>query len=269
MRRELQRVPGPDHSADNYCAVEETYWDSDGQMASQVLFDYLPGGLRIDNVKALPQQSKDWFWQAHGHDPLVTDANKNVSLTTRSTLGLISQGALTTQQSTQCNLRDGSVTLTHETWKGLEKPVVGAAITTTQTLNQNGQCTRVTEDIPGYAKQARTWAITYDGLGRPETLTQPDKSIIAWAYEGLNNAPTRMSVKKSAKAPERVLASRTFKEGAVSTLVRGSDTSQTLRARPDGYVKPDGTSLYHARNDDGSLSWYAQKAAAQRSGRLW
>lgn len=23
-------------------------------------------------------------------------------------------------------------------------------------------------------------------------------------------------------------------------------------------MKPDGTSLYHARNDDGSLSWYAQ-----------
>jgi len=262
VRRELQRVPGPDHSADNYCAVEETYWESDGQMAGQVLFDYLPGGLRIDNVKALPEQSKDWFWQARGHDPVVTDANQNVSLTTRSTLGLISQGALTTQQSTQCNLRDGSVTLTHETWKGLEKPTAGAAITTTQTLNQKGQRTRVTEDIPGYAKQARTWAITYDGLGRPETLTQPDKSIIAWAYEGLNDAPTRMSVKKSAKAPERILASRTFKEGAVSTLVRGSDTSQTLSARPDGYVKPDGTSLYHARNDDGSLSWYAQKGSS-------
>ncbi|WP_296235218.1 RHS repeat domain-containing protein [Pseudomonas sp. UBA4617] len=265
VRRELQRVPGPDHSADNYCTVEETSWDSDGQMASQVMFDYLPGGLRIDNVKALPQQSKDWFWQAHGHDPVVTDANRNVSLTTRSTLGLISQGALTTQQSTQRNLADGSVTLMQETWKGLEKPAAGAAITTTQTLNQKGQRTQVTEDIPGYAKQTRTWDITYDGLGRPETLTQPDKSILAWAYEGLNDAPIRMSVKKSANAPERVLASRTFNEGSVSTLVRGSDTGQTLRTRPDGYVKPDGTSLYHARNDDGSLSWYAQSASSTTS----
>lgn len=261
VRRELQRVPGPDHSAGNYCAVEETSWNSDGQMAGQVIFDYLPGGLRIDNVKALPEQSKDWFWQANGHDPVVTDANQNVSLTTRSTLGLISQGALTTQQSTQRNLPDGSVTLTHESWKGLEKPAAGAAITTTQTLNQKGQCTQVSEDIRGYARQARTWDITYDGLGRPETLTQPDKSIIAWAYEGLNDAPTRMSVKKSANAPERVLASRTFNEGSVSTLVRGSDTRQTLRTRPDGYVKPDGTSLYHARNDDGSLSWYAQSGS--------
>ncbi|HEN8799880.1 TPA: hypothetical protein U8251_002472 [Pseudomonas putida] len=261
VRRELQRVPGPDHGAGNYCTVEQTSWDSDGQMAGQVMFDYLPGGLRIDNVKALPERSKDWFWQAHGHDPVVTDTNQNVSLTTRSTLGLISQGALSTQQTTQRNLRDGSVTLTHEAWKGLEKPAAGAAITTTQTLNQKGQRTQVTEDIPGYAKQARTWNISYDGLGRAETLTQPDKSIITWAYEGLNDAPTRMSVKKSANAPERVLASRTFNEGAVATLVRGSDTSQTLRTRPDGYVKPDGTSLYHARNDDGSLSWYAQKGS--------
>ncbi|MBV4543201.1 RHS repeat-associated core domain-containing protein [Pseudomonas vlassakiae] len=265
VRRALQRVPGPDHSADNYCTVEETSWDSDGQMASQVMFDYLPGGLRIDNVKALPEHSKDWFWQAHGHDPVVTDANQNVSLTTRSTLGMISHGPLNTRQSTQRNLRNGSVTLTHETWQGLEKPAAGAAITTTETFNEKGQRTKVTEDIPDYAKQARTWAITYDGLGRPETLTQPDKSIIAWAYEGLNDAPTRMSVKKSAKAPERVLASRTFNEGAVSTLVRGSDTSQTLRTRPDGYVKPDGTSLYHARNDDGSLSWYAQKGSSTAS----
>ncbi|QHG65578.2 RHS repeat-associated core domain-containing protein [Pseudomonas putida] len=262
VRRELQRVPGTDHGPDNYCTVEQTSWDSDGQMAGQVMFDYLPGGLRIDNVKALPEQSKDWFWQAHGHDPVITDAHQNVSLTTRSTLGLISQGALATQQTTQRNLRDGSVTLTHETWKGLEQPAAGAAITTTQTLNQKGQRTQVTEEIPGYAKQARTWAISYDGLGRPEKLTQPDKSIIAWAYEGLNEAPTRISVKKSANAPERVLASRTFNEGTVSTLVRGSDTSQTLRARPDGYVKPDGTSLYHARNDDGSLSWYAQKGSS-------
>lgn len=265
VRRELQRVPGPDHSAANYCTVEETSWDSDGQMAGQVMFDYLPGGLRIDNVKALPQQSKDWFWQAHGHDPVVTDKNQNMSLTTRSTLGLISQGALTTQQSTQRNLPDGSVTLTHEIWEGLEKPAAGATIMTTQTLNQKGQRTQVREDIPGYAKQARTWDISYDGLGRPEKLTQPDKSIIAWAYEGLNHAPTRMSVKKSANAPERVLASRTFKEGVVSTLVRGSDTSQTLRTRPDGYVKPDGTSLYHARNDDGSLSWYAKKSSSTAS----
>ncbi len=265
VRRELQRVPGPDHSADNYCTVEKTAWDSDGQMAGQVMFDFLPGGLRIDNVKALPEQSKDWFWQAHGHDPVVTDAKQNVSLTTRSTLGLISQGALTTQQTTQRNQPDGAVTLTHETWKGLEKPATGAAITTTQTLNQKGQRTQVTEDIPGYAKQARTWDISYDGLGRPEKLTQPDKSIIAWAYEGLNDAPTRMSVKKSATAPERVLASRTFNEGAVSTLVRGSDTSQTLRTRPDGYVKPDGTSLYHARNDDGSRSWNAQKGNSTAS----
>lgn len=265
VRRELQRVAGPDHSAGNYCKVEETSWDSDGQMADQVVFDYLPGGLRIDNVKALPEQSKDWFWQAHGHDPVVTDAYQNESLTTRSTLGLISQGALTTQQFTQRNLSDGSVTLTQETWKGLEKPVAGAAITTTETLNQKGQRTQVTEDIPGYAKQARTWDITYDGLGRPETLTQPDKSIIAWAYEGLNDAPTRMSVKKSAKALERVLASRTFDKGIVSTLVRGSDTGQTLRTRADGYVKPDGTSIYHARNDDGSLSWYAQSDSSTTS----
>ncbi|WP_060511867.1 RHS repeat-associated core domain-containing protein [Pseudomonas sp. NBRC 111124] len=265
VRRELQRVPGPDHSADNYCMVEQTSWDSDGQMASQVMFDYLPGGLRIDNVQAVPEQSKDWFWQAHGQDPVVTDANHNVSLTTRSTLGLISQGALSTQQTTQRNLRDGSVTLTHEAWNGLDRPAAGAAIMTTQTLNQKGQRTQVTEDIPGYAKQARTWNITYDGLGRPETLTQPDKSIIAWAYEGLNESPTRMSVKKSASAPERVLASRTFKDGAVSTLVRGSDTSQTLQTRPDGYLKPDGTSLYHARNADGSLSWYAQTGSSTAS----
>lgn len=261
VRRELQRLPGNDHSAANYCVTEQTHWGTDGQIATHVAFDYLPGGLRIDDIKTLPQRSEGWFWQTHGHDTPVTDAEQNESLTSRSTLGLFSKGALTTHQSTQNNNADGSVTLAHEAWEGVEQPASGPAIKTTETINKKGQRERLVEQIPGYAAKERQWDIGYDDLGRQVSVTRPDKSIVSWAYQGLNNVPTSVSVKPSSTAKAKVLASRTLDGGAVATVIRGSDTTQTFKARQGGWVKPDGTAVYREPNADGSVSWYATSDA--------
>lgn len=220
VRRELQRIPGDDHTAANYCLMEQTSWDSDGLIADQVAFDYLPGGLRINNAKTLPQQAKDWFWQTHGDDEPSTDAQENVSRTSRSALGLFSKGALATHQSTHCNLKAGDVSITHETWDGDETPEADATIKTTQRFNKQGRCEGLTEEIPGYLKKARNWDIAYDGLGRQVSVTRPDKSIVTWAYQGLSEEPVSVSVKQSATAEARVLASRTQVDTTNSTLIR-------------------------------------------------
>jgi len=259
VRRELQRQPGNDHRPVNYCVIEETHSGADGQVA----YDYLPGGLRIDHIKALPQQSKGWFWQGKGdgHEAVITDAQKNESLTTSSRLGLFSKGELTSQRSTQRNNADGSVTLTQDVWEGADQPAVDPAISTTETINKKGQRERLAERIPGYAKQDRQWDIAYDELGRQVSVTKPDKSIVTWAYQGLSEVPISVSVKASATAKAKVLASRTLDNDAVTTVVRGSDPDQTFKARQGGWEKPDGTALYQEQNTDGSVSWYAKNSS--------
>lgn len=261
LRRELQRHPGYDHGPDNYCIIEENTWGADGQIANQVSYDYLPGGLRIDNVTVMPQRSEDWCWQTHSKDLPLTHHNKDVSATTCSTIGLFSTGALATRESTHTNRHNGDVTVTHETWKGAEKSAAGTAIKTTETFNDKGLRVGWTEHLPDSGKADRTWNITYDDLRRQTSVTRPDKSIVSWAYTGLSNIPVSVSVKPAGDAKPILLGSRTLEHAGnqrdrVATVTRGSEP--TISTRSDGWNRPDGSAVYRKQDEDGRMSWYTQ-----------
>lgn len=270
VRRELQRVAGPDHSAGNYVPLQQTRWGAGEQPDQNHVYDYLPGGLcTIDSGEvSAPQAVKDWFWQAEGSSLSHDDKKGTQTLTSETVLGLFSGGIQFTQQRRQVNHASGGVSLLNTRWTGKDKPADAKLLRTEQELNARGQLTSLTQHIPAAdgKTKSRSWSMQWDDLDRQTSLTRPDESVVSWTYQGLSTEPVAVSVTpKSGSAKvlgRQTLAGAGNAGDTVTALGRGAK-GQNYSLRQGKIEQPDGTTL-HSAQDDGGTSWYAQAKGAQK-----
>ncbi|PRA28709.1 RHS repeat domain-containing protein [Pseudomonas poae] len=268
VRWELQRTAGTDHTDRNYVYLQEVTYGAEGEITQQCVYDYLPGGLCLRNEGAvLPDNLRDWFWQAEKNDT-TTDAGQGETLTTETLTGTVLKGPLNALEMNQRNHRDGQVTLkqVHKRWHPDRQETSDTGLSTEEVVNAKGQRTRVTETLPGNdAILTRQWDTTYDELGRRTQIAAPDGSVTQWTYQGLSSTPTQIRV-VSRYGEEKVLGQRTLRgagnRGDNITALRVGNAGSPLQYTFDdtGYVQPDSSRLYSVRSDDGNtIAWYAKK----------
>lgn len=271
VRRELQRQPG---EAGEFIVLEASTWGR-GEAPEQVkCFDYLPGGLCMpdDREAQEPSQLRHHFWQAHAEPVASKTKDKEPTLTCDSVLGLMGGDIQFTQRHRQVNHAKGAVTQTFAQWGGHDSSKESTALRTEEKTDARGRKVQYKQHVPltGSAVKSREWQTTWDDLDRPLTVTQPDESVVSWAYKGLSTVPVKVSI--SAKGgTEQVLGTQTLKgdgnqgDTVTASVVGGANGlaySEHARSR----TGPDGKSLFSSETDNG-LSWYT-KGKDDKSGTL-
>jgi len=274
VRWELQRTAGDDHVDGNYVCLQEQTYGADGEVIRQCVYDYLPGGLCLrDEGAVLPDNFRDWFWQADNAATTV-DAQQGEVLATETLLGTMLKGPLRAVEMKQRNHRDGQVTLTqvHKRWNESLKKISDTGLSSAEVVNTKGQLTRVTETLP--ANVTRQWDTTYDELGRRTKINAPDGSVTYWTYQGLSSTPVQIRV-VSKQGEEKVLGQLTLhgagNQGDRVTAMTVGAVGSTLRYTFDdtGSVQPDNTRLYRVVSDDGNtVSWNAKKTTSTEPATL-
>lgn len=231
-------------TGEHYCTLQELTYGADGEVASQRLYDYLPGGMcqllqdgeLSDEVKALFRYNEPESKPLPSAVPTPGERNSGPS-------------------PAQENHANGEVTLTYGGGEA-SSPV------RERTYSRFGQPIRLKETVAGQ-QSAREWNIDYDELHRRIRLTSPDGSVVRWRYDGLSDVPSRVSVSKGEGTNKRtyVLGSQRLRNGESATLVRGGDGSPYVwRSSAVGGLAPDNTWLYGQPSEDGkSVVWYAKR----------
>jgi len=258
VRRELQRKAGDDDSAQNYVCLEEIAYGADGEPQRQCIYDYHPGGLCVRNEGvSLPATLRDWFWRAEAQGNKV-EANGTQTQRTESLVGTWLRGPLRSVEHIQDNQLDGNVTLavSHKRWDAATKELEAIGLISKRHINPRGLCDEVTETV---GTVSRKWQFAYDELERRTQTTAPDGTVVKWAYEGLSNIPSRVSI-KSKSGTEKELGKQTLLGDQItSRRVGADDSAQTITFNSSGYKRPDGTEVTNESSADGnSVSWYAK-----------
>jgi RHS repeat-associated protein len=258
VRRELQRQAGSDDSAQNYVCLEEIAYGADGEPQRQCIYDYHPGGLCVRNEGvSLPATLRDWFWEAEAQGDKV-EANGTQSKRTETIVGTLLRGPLHSVEDIQSNHTDGKVTLalSHKIWNATSKQLEAIGLSSERRINARGLCDEVTETV---GTVNRKWQFKYDELERRTETEGPDGTVVKWAYEGLSNMPTQVTI-KGKSGTEKQLGKQTVRGGQIASRTVGADGSaQTITFNSSGYKRPDGTEVTNESSDDGnSVSWYAK-----------
>ncbi|WP_343552048.1 RHS repeat-associated core domain-containing protein [Pantoea sp.] len=267
VRRELQRIPGDNHAASNYCRIEDITYDNAGAIAQKVSCDYLPGGLCVedDAVKADPLQSAAWFWQAEKHSTAAESTGEVLKY--EQVTGLFASGKVHTQERRQKNLNDGSVVLTQKRWSKNESANSNAEMQTQEIFNVRGQRTSLKQTIPampGGTTRIRTWQMAYDDLGRQTSLCSPDGATVFWSYQGLSGTPVSVSLMPK-NGTAKILGSQALSSSGnlsnkIIETVRGSDSSGKTLFNQKSVTLPDSSELVRLDSDDGnSVTWMTKK----------
>ncbi len=283
VRRELQRQAGSDDSAQNYVCLEEIAYGADGEPQHQCIYDYHPGGLCVRNEGvSLPATLRDWFWEAEAQGDKV-EANGTQSKRTETIVGTLLRGPLHSVEDTQSNHTDGKVilTLSHKVWNATSKQLEATGLSSERRINARGLCDEVTETV---GTVNRKWQFKYDELERRTETKGPDGTVVKWAYKGLSNMPTQVTI-KGKSGTEKQLGKQTVRGDQIASRTVGADGSaqtitfnRSLYRRADGtevtnensndgsaltitkgYQRADGTEVTNESSDDGnSVSWYAK-----------
>nr|WP_314617955.1 RHS repeat-associated core domain-containing protein [uncultured Pseudomonas sp.] len=273
VRRELQREAGSDDAASNYVCLEEIAYGYDGEIQSQCTFDYHPGGLCLRNEGiSLPANVRDWFWQAEAQDDKVEEDGTQTQRTETIT-GSLLQGTLHSVEHTQKNQADGQVTfaLNHKRWNAKGKQLKDIGLCSERRVNKRGQTELIIEKVDTVTRE---WKHEYDEVGRRTQTKAPDGSVVKWAFQGLSNIPTKVSIKDAA-GKERQLGKQTLRgdgkrgDEIVSRTVGADGSSQTYLFKNSGYQRPDGSEVWNESSEDGtSVSWYSKPKQTAKAGTL-
>ncbi|MFZ4215299.1 RHS repeat-associated core domain-containing protein, partial [Pantoea endophytica] len=275
LSRWLQRVPGDDHADSNRVCIERVAYGADGTVAGSHVFDYLPGGLceRIIDAVRPPHKAESWFWQAENSRVTQSVDKLTGALTVTRLQGRMDGTVTGSTVTTQTNLPDGRVRFESESRagepenSGQSKPGMLQARTRQET-DSRGRLVKLTESVETVMIskgeetrkwKERDWALTYDDLGRRTTVTAPDGRVVTWAYEGLCDVPTGITLKQGAKGKPLPLGSRTLPSGdGVASLTRGKGATEWYTEK--GRIRADGTTLYALEDEkDHTLTVYREK----------
>ncbi|UFH50967.1 hypothetical protein [Pseudomonas sp. KNUC1026] len=273
VRHELQRYAGADHSAHNYCLIQDLRYDAYGNVAEQNLYDYLPGGLRRRQPNLqFPAGLKDWFWQGETSST-STDAAGNTSQVTEQTLGSMSKDVSASVRQTMTTHADGRFSQLQQRWSGAESETNASRVDINKKLDALGRVIELAETVanPDGSRPAvptRIWRMGYDTLGRKAKQECPDGMTVEYDYQGYATSPTRLTVRKGDQV--RVLGSQALKgeglEGEqVVSRVRGEVAKQgalTYGYEEDATVLPDSSKIVREASADGErVYFYAQYPA--------
>ncbi|MBJ9975174.1 hypothetical protein IAE35_06630 [Pseudomonas sp. S75] len=273
VRRELQRYPGADHSAHNYCLIQQVRYDARGNIAEQNLYDYLPGGLRRrqSNLQ-LPAGLKDWFWQGE-MSSTSTDAAGNLSQITERTLGSITRDTRATVRQTLTSHADGGFSQLQQRWSGAESETNTSHVDIHQKLDALGRVVERTETVGKAdggrpAAPTRSWRMGYDTLGRKTKQACPDGMTVEYDYQGYAKTPTKLTVRKGDQV--RVLGSQTLKgQGLQGDQVTGMTRAEVANEGALQYqyeehatLLPDSSKIISEASADGTrVDFYAEYPA--------
>jgi RHS repeat-associated protein len=253
VQRQLQRVPGDDVSAANFCVTQD----------QDYALDYLPGGLqrRLDPF-VTPSEERDWFWigTTEQSETVPTDAVSKLS--TGEEL-FSARGVRLLREQVQTQLKSGAVKLS-----SVERlpPSVGdvkgkVRLTTDKSFDWQGRLIEVKQTSDSPVKTERVFKIGYDDLGRPTQWTAPDGTVVKRSYSGLSDKVTRLAIlEKKADAKEVVLASQEVGVSArITKRVIGKRSYQfdyTTDGHPSGVRMPDTARLMSEESSDGNHVTY-------------
>ncbi|MDC0687953.1 hypothetical protein POF53_10180 [Mitsuaria sp. RG] len=270
VRHELQRYPGADQTAHNYCLLHETHYDACGNIVEQNLYDYLPGGLRRRQRNLqLPNNLKDWFW--HGKSSsTTTDSTGNTTQVTENSLGSINQKTHSTVRQSLTSYADGQFSLHQQRWSshGAEKTAQG--IDSKKKIDAFGRVLELTEVVPsadetGSQPTTRLWRMEYDALNRKTKQHCPGDMTIEYDYQGYATSPVKLTVRQGKEV--RVIGSRTLKEKGlkgeqVLTMTRGNAATEgglTYKYQEQCTVLPDSSKIVKELNADGeSVDYFTE-----------
>jgi RHS repeat-associated protein len=259
---ELQRVPGTDVSAANFCPVQ-----SGGRP-----LDYLPGGLqRSLDEPMTPAHVRDWVWSGSKEEEGAVPANATSLLRIEETLG-DAHGVRLFREQNQINLKNGGVVQTSV--ERLPSPPRGSTtptrsrVQTEKTFDALGRMTQLKQTSSDAVNSERLIGIDYDELDRPIRWTAPDGTVVSQAYAGMTHKVTRLAIKGSG-ASDQPITLGTQKLEHPGRLVQRRVGQRVYRfqhtdGRVSGIEMPDKTRLFSEVSGNGNrLTWRAETATAQ------
>lgn len=259
IRYELQRTKGADVSDRNFIRIGEIRYGTNGDVAEECYYDYLPGGicLRIDGM-AMPAARQAWFWKGHTLTTGEVKTGETVTgthATQQTEIGIMgSVQPVLTKKHIATQWTDGRITHTQKAWLSKETETTSSQVTREETYDLMGRLTVITETSPGASPSTRTWTLKHDELSRRKAITAPDGTLMAWDYDGFDAVPSKVSVKSAnGNDTKTTVLGYQSHEASKDTLVMGADKASGQRwISDDGTLTaPDGSKLITKHSKSG------------------